>query len=178
MSLHVLNTSASVVSTIVDTNNDNHVHSALNDQEHFRGVPGTQATQAYSSNIDSRTFHETALWPFAESVYAGLASVMCAYNRVNQTGACENWELLNGLLKEELDFQGFVLSDWTAVGDLEGSVSGGVDVNMPGVSCYFRHYHVLVVFYICCRIQDVQVISYPSICILLLIIFNRRRRGR
>lgn len=30
---------------------------------------------------------------------------MCAYNRVNQTGACENRHLLNDVLKEELDFQ-------------------------------------------------------------------------
>jgi beta-glucosidase len=58
---------------------------------------------------------------------------MCAYNRVNQTGACRNRELLDGVLKEELDFQGFVLSDWAALEDLEGSVIGGVDVNMPGV---------------------------------------------
>jgi beta-glucosidase len=41
--------------------------------------------------------------------------------------------LLDGVLKEELDFQGFVLSDWGAIDDLEGSVIGGVDVNMPGV---------------------------------------------
>lgn len=64
---------------------------------------------------------------------------MCAYNRVNQTGSCQNRELLDEVLKEELDFQGFVLSDWAAVGDLEGSVSGGTDVNMPGMFCGSLH---------------------------------------
>jgi beta-glucosidase len=108
-------------------------HYALNDQEHFRGGSGGQS---YSSNVDSRTFHETALWPFAESVHAGLGSVMCAYNRVNQIGSCQNRELLDEVLKEELDFQGFILSDWAAVGELEGSVSGGTDVNMPGFKAY------------------------------------------
>lgn len=77
-------------------------HYALNDQEHSRGGSGGQA---YSSNEDDRSFHEVQLWPFAESVKAGVASVMCAYNRVNQTEACENRHLLNDILKEELDFQ-------------------------------------------------------------------------
>lgn len=39
---------------------------------------------------------------------------MCSYNRVNQTYACENSYILNGILKEELDFQGFIVSDWAA----------------------------------------------------------------
>lgn len=77
-------------------------HFALNEQEHYRGGGGAEA---YSSNQDDRSFHELQLWPFAESVKAGVASVMCAYNRVNQTSACENRHLLNDVLKEELDFQ-------------------------------------------------------------------------
>jgi beta-glucosidase len=61
-----------------------------------------------SSNIDDRTMHEVYLWPFADSVRAGVASVMCSYNRVNMTGACENDGTLNQLLKKELAFQGYV----------------------------------------------------------------------
>ena len=76
--------------------------SALNEQEHFRGGSGSEA---YSSNIDDRSFHEHQPWPFAESVKAGVGSVMCAYSRVNQTYSCENRRLLNDILKEELDFQ-------------------------------------------------------------------------
>jgi len=74
--------------------------SALNEQEHYRGYP-----VASSSNMDDRTFHEDQLWPFAESVKAGVGSVMCAYNRVNGTYSCENRRLVNDILKEELDFQ-------------------------------------------------------------------------
>jgi Glycosyl hydrolase family 3 N terminal domain len=55
--------------------------------------------------MDDRTFREDQLWPFAESVKAGVGSVMCAYNRVNGTYSCENRRLLNDILKEELDFQ-------------------------------------------------------------------------
>lgn len=108
-------------------------HFALNEQEHYRGGGGGEA---YSSNQDDRSFHELQLWPFAESVKAGVASVMCAYNRVNQTSACENRALLNDVLKEELDFQGFMLSDWAAVTSLYASVLNGADMNQPGFVAY------------------------------------------
>ncbi|KZP08821.1 glycoside hydrolase family 3 protein [Athelia psychrophila] len=104
-------------------------HYALNEQEHYRGGGGAEA---YSSNQDDRSFHELQLWPFAESVKAGVGSVMCSYNRVNGTEMCENRHLLNAVLKEELDFQGFIVSDWTAVTSLYGSVMNGVDMNQPG----------------------------------------------
>ena len=50
--------------------------------------------------------HEVYLWPFANVVRAGVGSVMCAYNRVNNTYACENSNLLNNLLKSEFHFKG------------------------------------------------------------------------
>jgi hypothetical protein len=43
--------------------------------------------------------NELYLWPFAESVRAGVASVMCAYQEVNNTFSCENSASINGLLK-------------------------------------------------------------------------------
>ncbi|KAF7966075.1 hypothetical protein HWV62_40216 [Athelia sp. TMB] len=108
-------------------------HFALNEQEHYRGGGGGEA---YSSNQGDRSFHEMQLWPFAESVRAGVGSVICAYNRVNQTSACENRHLLNTVLKEELDFQGFMLSDWAAVTSLYASVMNGADMNQPGFVAY------------------------------------------
>jgi len=49
--------------------------------------------------------HELYLWPFADSIRAGVASVMCSYNQVNNTYACGNSKTMNGLLKDELGFQ-------------------------------------------------------------------------
>jgi len=37
---------------------------------------------------------------------------MCSYNRVNNSYSCQNSKLLNGLLKTELGFEGWVTSDW------------------------------------------------------------------
>lgn len=67
-----------------------------------------------SSNVDDQTMHELYVWPFQDLIYAGAGSVMCSYNRLNQTYACENSKAMNGILKGELNFQGFVVSDWVA----------------------------------------------------------------
>ncbi|EPS36956.1 hypothetical protein H072_9519 [Dactylellina haptotyla CBS 200.50] len=107
-------------------------HFLLNEQEHFR-QPWEWATPiALSANIDDRTLHELYAWPFGDSVHAGVASIMCSYQRVNNTYACENSKLLNGILKDELGFQGFIQSDWLA--QRSGVTSGlnGLDVTMPG----------------------------------------------
>ncbi|KAI9367460.1 putative beta-glucosidase G [Aspergillus egyptiacus] len=88
--------------------------------------------EALSSNIDDRTMHELYLWPFANAAHAGVASVMCAYQRLNGSYACENSKVLNGLLKEELGFQGYVMSDWGATHSGVASIEGGLDMNMPG----------------------------------------------
>jgi beta-glucosidase len=70
--------------------------------------------------------HELYLWPFREAVEAGVGSIMCSYNKVNGTYACENDQLLNGLLKGELGFRGFVQSDWSATMSTLPSVKGGL----------------------------------------------------
>lgn len=53
--------------------------------------------------------HELYLWPFAQAVRAGVGAVMAAYNAVNGSACSQNSYLLNGLLKDELGFQGFAL---------------------------------------------------------------------
>lgn len=84
-----------------------------------------------SANIADRVNHEVRthklcfvtvlmefqlyLWPFAEAVKANVTSVMCSYNKFNETWACESEALLTGLLKDELDFQGFVVSGKSGV---------------------------------------------------------------
>lgn len=88
--------------------------------------------ESLSSNIDDRTMHELYLWPFANAVRAKAASFMCAYQRLNGSYSCENSKALNGLLKEELGFQGYVMSDWGGVHSGVSSIEGGLDMNMPG----------------------------------------------
>ena len=84
-----------------------------------------------SSNVDDRTEHEIYVAPFLRSVMAGVASVMCSYNLVNGTYACENNNTMNGILKKELGFQGFVMSDWSAQHSTISAMTG-LDMSMPG----------------------------------------------
>ncbi|KAK4220888.1 beta-glucosidase cel3A [Podospora fimiseda] len=99
-------------------------HFLLNEQEYNR--------ETMSSNADDRTVHELYLWPFADAVHSNVASVMCSYNKVNGSWACENDKLLNGLLKTELGFPGYVVSDWNAHHTTNGAANAGMDMTMPG----------------------------------------------
>lgn len=76
--------------------------------------------------------HELYLWPFADAIRAGLGSIMCSYNQVNNSYACQNSKLLNGLLKGELGFQGWVMSDWAAQHSGTEAAAAGLDQTMPG----------------------------------------------
>ncbi|PMB70236.1 Beta-glucosidase cel3A [Beauveria bassiana] len=103
-------------------------HWIANEQETYRrpyfGV------ESYSANIDDKTLHEYYIWPFMDGIRAGAASVLCSYNRVNNSYACESNHLLTDLLKEELGFKGFVMLDWNGQHNL-GSATAGLDMVMP-----------------------------------------------
>ncbi|RYP26010.1 hypothetical protein DL767_008192 [Monosporascus sp. MG133] len=87
--------------------------------------------EAVSANIDDRTIHELYLWPFADAVKAGTSCIMCAYNRVNGKYSCGNPEMLS-ILKEELAFPGYVVSDWYATHGTASPANAGLDIEMPG----------------------------------------------
>ena len=70
---------------------------------------------------------------FGEAIRAGSAHIMCSYNDVNGTHACENSYTLNHLLKDELNFQGSVISDWGGQWNNDASGLNGMDVGMPGL---------------------------------------------
>lgn len=57
---------------------------------------------------------------------------MCSYNQINNSYACQNSQTLNKLLKSELGFQGFVMSDWSAQHSGVSSALAGLDMTMPG----------------------------------------------
>ncbi|KAK4183921.1 glycoside hydrolase superfamily [Podospora australis] len=107
-------------------------HFVANEQEHFRQPWEWGLPHAISSNIDDRTLHELYAWPFADAVKAGVAAVMCSYNQLNNSYACGNSKLMNGILKDEMGFQGFVMSDWLAQHSGVGTALAGLDMTMPG----------------------------------------------
>jgi beta-glucosidase len=108
-------------------------HYICNEQETNRmyGTSGS-ISKGYSANLDDKTMHEIYLWPFASSVAAGVGSVMCSYNQINGTPACQNDKTQNGLLKGELGYLGNIMSDWGATKTGVESALGGLDMDMPG----------------------------------------------
>ncbi|RDB23963.1 putative beta-glucosidase L [Hypsizygus marmoreus] len=98
-------------------------HLVNNEQEHKR----TQST----SDVDDRTQHEIYAHPFLRSVMAGVTSMMCSYNFINGTYACENDKVMNDIVKREYGFQGYIMSDWQATHSTISAVTG-LDMTMPG----------------------------------------------
>lgn len=101
-------------------------HYIVNEQELNR--------ETISSNVGDREMHELYLWPFAEAVHANVASVMCSYNKINGTWACENDAVMTKLLKEELGFPGYVMTDWYATTGTVSGAEAGLDMMMPGAN--------------------------------------------
>jgi beta-glucosidase len=78
--------------------------------------------------VDDRTLHEIELRGFQAAVQqAHSATVMCSYNQVNGTYACENPDLLRTILRREWGFDGYVLADYGAAHNVIASLRGGLD---------------------------------------------------
>jgi len=100
-------------------------HYALNDQESGRN--------AVNVNIDERSARESDLLAFEIGIAkSDVGAVMCSYNRLNGDYACENKYLLTDVLKNDLGFKGFVVSDWQATHSTAKSSTAGLDHEEPG----------------------------------------------
>jgi beta-glucosidase len=84
-----------------------------------------------SSDVDQRTLEEIYAAPYEAAVKQGHAgSVMCSYNRINGTYACENRDTLTTILKRQFGFNGFVMSDWGGTHSTVASANAGLDMEM------------------------------------------------
>jgi beta-glucosidase len=107
-------------------------HGVIANVKHYLGN-NQETGRLYGNNvIDERTLHEIYLPAFETAVKQGHAgSVMCAYPKINGTFSCENGGVLNGILKGDWGFDGFVTSDFGAVHSTVPSAAGGLDLEMP-----------------------------------------------
>jgi beta-glucosidase len=93
--------------------------------------------QTQNSAIDERTLQEIYTRPWASAVAEGLASVMCAYNRVNGEHSCEDGYLLEQVLRRQLGFDGFVLTDFGAsYPHSVDTVEDGTDMETGAIVAY------------------------------------------
>jgi beta-glucosidase len=101
--------------------------------KHFVGNDSEFERTTISSEIDARTLRELYLVPFELAVReGGTLGLMTGYNKLNGRYCSEQQQLLQDILRDEWGFDGFVVSDWFALGSTVGWATAGLDLEMPG----------------------------------------------
>ena len=107
--------------------------------KHFAGDGGTQNGVDQGNAIcDEATFRKLYLPPYCAAIKSGVGSIMVSYSSWNGVKMHGNKHLLTDVLKNELGFQGFLVSDWAAIDqlspdykkDIEDSINAGLDMVM------------------------------------------------
>jgi beta-glucosidase len=99
-------------------------HYALNSMENARFTVDVTADEA--------ALHEVFLAHFRRVVEEGVSGIMTSYNSVNGEWAGQNEQLLQGVLRDEWDFQGVAVSDFVwGLRDAAKSLRAGLDVEEP-----------------------------------------------
>ena len=87
--------------------------------KHYLGYgEATGGRDSYDTEISMRKIREVFLPPFRRAVEAGASTVMTAYGSVSGLPMTAHRKLLRDVLKNELGFKGFVVTDWYNVGSL------------------------------------------------------------
>ena len=87
--------------------------------KHFAVHSGPEAGRhAFNARADEKDMRETYLYAFKKLVDAGVESVMCAYNRLNDEPCCTSNTLLQKILRNEWQFKGHVVTDCGAIDDI------------------------------------------------------------
>jgi beta-glucosidase len=107
--------------------------------KHFLGDGGTQDGIDEGNTVcDEATLRKLYLPPYRAAIKAGVGSIMVSYSSWNGVKMHGNKYLLTDVLKGELGFQGFLISDWAAIEqispdfkfDIEQSINAGLDMIM------------------------------------------------
>jgi len=102
-------------------------------------------------HLGPRELREVYLFPFEAAIKKANAwSLMNAYHDIDGVPCAASRELLTGVLREEWNFRGFVVSDYSSIKMLQTfhrvaadkkdaavqALEAGVDVELPAVECY------------------------------------------
>jgi beta-glucosidase len=107
--------------------------------KHFIGDGGTgQGIDQGDTRVPLETLLEVHGQGYYSALDAGVTSVMASFNSWNGTKIHGDKSILNDLLRDQLGFQGFVISDWNGHGQIPGctnascaqAINAGVDMVM------------------------------------------------
>jgi beta-glucosidase len=115
--------------------------------KHFLADGGTaDGVDQGNTMCDEATLRKVFLAPYVAAVQAGVGSIMVSYSSWNGRKMHGNKDLLTRVLKGELGFKGFLVSDWAAIdqlspnykSDVADSINAGLDMvmvpNGPGTA--------------------------------------------
>ena len=87
--------------------------------KHFVGYGASESGRDYASvNLSEHELRNVYLPPFKAAAEAGVATFMAAFSDLNGVPASGNRWLMNDVLREEWQYQGFVVSDWDSISQL------------------------------------------------------------
>ncbi len=125
--------------------------------KHFLGYGASEGGRDYfRTEISDYTLRNFYLPAFKEAVAAGVQTVMPGFNEISGQPVSSSRHLLTELLKDELGFDGFLISDWTAIPQImnqgvaadqkdcaEQCFNAGLDMEMVS-QCYPAHLKALL----------------------------------
>ena len=84
--------------------------------KHFAGYGGAEAGREYNTvQVSEHTFREYYLPYYEAGIKAGAGMVMTSFNTVNDIPATINQKLMRQILREEMGFDGVLISDYAAI---------------------------------------------------------------
>jgi len=107
--------------------------------KHFIGDGGTTGgVDQGNTEVDEETLRKIHLPGYISAIKAGVGTIMASYSSWNGIKCHGNKYLITTLLKGELGFEGFVVSDWAAIDQLPGdyrsdiktAINAGIDMVM------------------------------------------------
>jgi beta-glucosidase len=107
--------------------------------KHFLADGGTaNGVDEGNAICEEATLRKVFLVPYSAAIEAGASSIMVSYSSWNGTKMHDNKHLLTDVLKGELAFKGFLVSDWAAIdqispnykSDVAASINAGLDMVM------------------------------------------------
>ena len=106
--------------------------------KHFFGDGGTeQGVDQGDVNGDIDALKAMHAVPYPLAIEAGVETIMASFNSINGTKMHGNKELLTGVLRGEMGFDGLVVGDWNAHGQIKGcTVSDCAQSLLAGLDIY------------------------------------------
>ncbi len=121
-----------------------HINTILACAKHFVGYGAAQAGRDYHTvNMGDNELRNVYMPPFKAAIDSGVETFMTAFNELNGVPATANQYIFKDILRDEWGFNGFVVTDYTAINELvnhgyaenekhaaELAINSGIDMDM------------------------------------------------